>query len=202
VRTPISGTFPDRAHDFNWPNNAASQTVTVRTKPDILLRPQDYLGVVNATRGVAFDLPVMVGNLGDTEALDFSISVFLDGDMGNSLGHTDGVNIGPNAFTNTTVHIVILNVVGNHQLSIFADPHRERKHDLTGERLLACGTPDPRQLSGNRVRPRRDPHHPRDEPLGTEHPAGGAGHPGPEPDHILERGLPGPPGLDLVDHRR
>ncbi|HTD81484.1 MAG TPA: CARDB domain-containing protein, partial [Thermoplasmata archaeon] len=31
VRTPISGTFPDRAHDFNWPNNAASQTVTVRT---------------------------------------------------------------------------------------------------------------------------------------------------------------------------
>ncbi len=121
--TPTSPFPPDRNHDFNWANNADSKPVTVATKPDVALNAADFPGTYPGVRGVPFTIPVTVHNNGDTAAVGFSISVFLDGDTSAILGHTDDVSVAGRSFTNTTVTVLVPTAVGLHQLTVFADSY-------------------------------------------------------------------------------
>ncbi|TLZ64440.1 MAG: hypothetical protein E6K13_02410 [Methanobacteriota archaeon] len=114
---------PQRNIDYNWQNNWASATVNVKTKPDIWLDPADFTGAPTGVRGFPVDIPVIVKNNGDTDAIGFSVSVFLDGvSAAKLLAHADDVGVG--GLSSSTIMIpVTINAVGLHNLTIFADSH-------------------------------------------------------------------------------
>ena len=124
VLTPTLPVPPDRNHDYNWANNGDEKPVSVNTKPDIWLnQAADFAPTLSATRGVPFDMKVVVRNNGDTAAVAFSVSVFLDGDTAALLGHKDNVNVAGRGNATTSVVVLVPTAVGLHRLTVFADSY-------------------------------------------------------------------------------
>ncbi len=107
--------------DFNSGNNQASMATDVRTKPDLEVRASDYNTTI-VVEGEASTVSVVVYNVGDSDANDVEVALYLDAvEAENLLDLRQDLSVP--AGENLTLEMTVAGqAAGNYTLFVVADP--------------------------------------------------------------------------------
>ena len=110
---------------INWQDNNEWVTLPfsglqVRTGPDLALMQTDYNATLTVIQNQAFTFQVLIYNLGQTTATNFSVAAFLDGNRSAQVARANGLTA--ITFLNETLSASGVSSVGTHALQLVVDP--------------------------------------------------------------------------------
>jgi subtilase family serine protease/ribosomal protein L40E len=107
--------------DFRMEDNAVLLSVNVLTKPDLEVRPSEFESV-RVVKGKGFTVEVVVYNVGNTDASNFEVALYLDEvSEENLLALRIGLDIPAGSNLTLLMEANPINVAGNYTLIILVD---------------------------------------------------------------------------------